>query len=148
MALKNTNPTSTKAWKKLEEHYSQTKDLHLKTLFNQNKNRQKDFTLNFNDFELDFSKNRITKETVQLLTDLANEVDLQDAIQKYFDGEKINETENRAVLHTALRASSKKPILVDGVNIKPEIESALLKMKTFCETVISGKWKGYTNKSI
>ncbi|HKJ06664.1 MAG TPA: glucose-6-phosphate isomerase [Flavobacteriaceae bacterium] len=146
--MKNINPTQTKAWGKLANHYTQIKDIHLKKLFANNPNREKEFTIHTDHFEFDFSKNRITEETLKYLLQLAEETHLRDAINSYFEGEKINETENRAVLHTALRNKSGNPVYVDGVNVMPEVEETLQKMKTFSNNVISGKWKGYTNKSI
>jgi glucose-6-phosphate isomerase len=146
--MKNINPTETNAWKKLNNHYNAIKNTHLKTLFKENSNRKNDFTLNVNDFEFDFSKNRITQETVNLLLDLANEVDLQSAMDSYFSGEIINKTEKRAVLHTALRSQLDNEVIVDGVNVKPIIKAALNKIEAFTNKVVSGDWKGYTNKSI
>lgn len=148
MALKSTNPTQTEAWKKLTQHFEETKNNSLKELFRENSNRKEDFSITFNDLELDFSKNRITKETLDLLVELANEVDLKDAIEKYYSGAIINATEERAVLHTALRSTSEEPILVEGKDIKPKIQTALRKIRAFSNKVISGKWKGYTGKSI
>jgi len=146
--MKNINPTETKAWQKLTNHFESIKDTHLKTLFNENSERKSDFTLNFNDFEFDYSKNRINKDTLEILLELANEVDLKGAMDSYFSGEKINKTEKRAVLHTALRSQLNNEVLVDGVNVKPEIKAALAKIEVFTNKVVSGDWKGYTNKSI
>lgn len=146
--MKNINPTETNAWKKLSNHYNDLKDVHLKTLFNENSNRKNDFTINVNDFEFDFSKNRITQETLDLLVELANEVDLQSAMDAYFSGEEINQTEKRAVLHTALRSQLDTEVIVDGINVQPEIKAALDKIEVFTNKVVSGDWKGYTNKSI
>jgi glucose-6-phosphate isomerase len=148
MPLKNINPTTTKAWKKLSAHFSEVKDIHLKDYFKLNPTRKEEFKITFNDLIVDYSKNRINQETIDLLIELANESDLKDAIQKYFSGDIINVTENRAVLHTALRDSSSEKILVDSINIKPEINNALDKIKQFSEKIISGQWKGFTNKSI
>ncbi|SNR56801.1 glucose-6-phosphate isomerase [Lutibacter agarilyticus] len=148
MAMKNINPTETKAWGKLSNHFNELKDVHLKSLFNENSNRKNDFTLNVNDFEFDYSKNRINQETIDLLVELANEVDLKSAMDAYFSGEEINQTEKRAVLHTALRSQSNNEVFVDGVNVKPEIKAALDKIEVFTNKVVSGDWKGYTNKSI
>jgi glucose-6-phosphate isomerase len=147
MALKNINPTSTNAWTALTNHFSDIKNINIKDLY-KDENRIKDFSLEFEDLAVDFSKNRITKETINLLVDLADEVDLKDAIEKQFSGEVINVTEGREVLHTALRSTSEDPVLVDGKNIKPQIQAALRKIKSFSNKVISGKWKGYTGKSI
>ncbi|WP_369048104.1 glucose-6-phosphate isomerase [Tenacibaculum sp. UWU-22] len=146
--LQNINPTTTNTWKKLAEHYQDVKKLHLKELFTEDKNRKEKFSITFNDLLVDFSKNRITEKTIPLLVNLANEVNLSDAINQYFAGEKINATENRAVLHTALRSNSEDPILVDGKNIKPQIKTTLRKIKSFTNKIITGKWKGYTGKSI
>ena len=148
MAMKNVNPTETTAWKKLTTHFNDLKDVQLKTLFNENKNRKNEFTLNVNDFEFDFSKNRLTQETLDLLVQLANEVDLKSAMDAYYSGEEINQTEKRAVLHTALRNPTNDPVFVDGVNVKPEIQAALAKIEEFTNKVVSGDWKGYTNKTI
>jgi glucose-6-phosphate isomerase len=147
MALKNINPTTTNAWKELTKHFNDIQNINIKNL-DKEVNRKEDFSLIFDDLSVDFSKNRITKETIQLLVDLAKEVDLKDAIEKQFSGEVINVTEGREVLHTALRSSSEDPVLVDGKNIKPQIQAALRKIKSFSNKVISGKWKGYTGKSI
>lgn len=148
MALQNINPTKTNAWQELEKHFNETKNNNLKQLFSENKNRKSDFSILFDELNLDFSKNRITKKTIDLLVQLANEVELKDAINRYFSGDKINATEDRAVLHTALRNSSEEPILVDGKDIKPKINSTLRKIRAFSNKVISGKWKGYTGKQI
>jgi glucose-6-phosphate isomerase len=147
MALKNINPTTTNAWKELTKHFNDIQNINIKNL-DKEVNRKEDFSLIFEDLSVDFSKNRITKETIQLLVDLAKEVDLKDAIEKQYSGEVINVTEGREVLHTALRSSSEDPVLVDGKNIKPQIQAALRKIKSFSNKVISGKWKGYTGKSI
>ncbi|MGY0408273.1 MAG: glucose-6-phosphate isomerase, partial [Polaribacter sp.] len=145
MALKNANPTKTVAWQKLTAHFNENKSVRIKNLC-KDANRKEDFSLQLNDLLVDFSKNRITKKTINLLVELAKEVDLKDAIEKQFSGEKINATEDRAVLHTALRSNSKNPVLVDGKNVKPKIQAALRKIKSFSNKVISGKWKGYTGK--
>ena len=146
--MSNVNPTTTKAWQKLDRHYNEIKNVHLKSLFKNNAHRKTNFTIQFNDFEFDYSKNRITEETLQYLLELAHEVDLKSAIHAYFSGEKINQTENRAVLHTALRNLSSHKIVVDGINILPEVKETLAKMESFSNNIISGKWKGFTNKSI
>tara|TARA_R110001583_G_scaffold43445_15_gene138223 strand:- start:880 stop:2517 length:1638 start_codon:yes stop_codon:yes gene_type:complete len=147
MALNNTNPSKTAAWEKLAQHYKNTKDTDLKELFANDSGRGKDFTIQWNDFLFDFSKNRITKETLSLLLELADEVGLKDAISKYFGGEAINQTENRAVLHTALRAKKSDSVKVDGVDVVPEVYKVKEHIKTFTEEIISGKKKGYTGKA-
>jgi glucose-6-phosphate isomerase len=147
MALKNINPTTTNAWQKLTNHFNDIQQINIKDL-DKEVNRKEEFSLKLNDLSVDFSKNRITKETLNLLIELANEVDLKDAIEKQFSGDIINVTEGREVLHTALRSTSDEALLVNGKNIKPQIQSALRKIKSFSNKVISGKWKGYTGKSI
>ena len=147
MALKNVNPTTTDAWKKLTNHFNDIQNINIKDL-SKEENRKEDFSLEFDDLLVDFSKNRITKETLGLLVELAKEVDLKGAIESQYLGEEINVTEERAVLHTALRSTSDEPVLIDGKNVKPQIQSALRKIKSFSNKVISGKWKGYTGKSI
>ncbi len=146
MSLENTDPTTTTAWKKLQQHYDQTSEQHLKQLFASDPKRAEKFSLQWNDFLVDFSKNRITAETQQLLIDLANELHLEDAIGKYFKGDTINETEGRAVLHTALRAKASDTILVEGSNVIPEVYEVKEHIKNFTGSVISGDKKGYTGK--
>ncbi len=148
MALKNINPTKTEAWKNLESHYEEAKYYNLRRLFQEDEERGKEFVYKFDDFNIDLSKNLISKETLSNLLSLANDVDLKDAIEKYFTGDTINVTEGRAVLHTALRSNSKEPVLVNGKDVKPQIKTALRKIKAFSGKVISGKWKGYTDKPI
>ena len=147
MALKNINPTKTKAWENLLEHFDTTKNQNIKDLC-KDSNRGEDFSFQFGDLSVDISKNRIDKKTISLLVALAEEVDLKDAIEKQFSGEVINVTEGREVLHTALRSTSEAPVYVSGKNIKPQIQTALRKIRSFSNKVISGKWKGYTGKSI
>jgi glucose-6-phosphate isomerase len=147
MALKNINPTSTNAWKKLRDHFNDIENISIQNL-DKELNRKNDFSIQFNDLLVDFSKNRITEKTMRLLVELANEVDLKDAIEKQFSGAVINATEGREVLHTALRSTSEEPIVVDGKNIKPQIQAALRKIRSFSNKVISGKWKGFTGLSI
>ncbi|PQJ80187.1 glucose-6-phosphate isomerase [Polaribacter porphyrae] len=147
MALQNINPTTTKSWQELSNHFNEIKDINIKDLCKESK-RKEDFSIQFNDLLVDFSKHRITKETISLLVNLAKEVGLKEAIESQFSGEIINVTEGRAVLHTALRSSTDDSILIDGKDIKPKIQKALRKIKSFSNKVISGKWKGYTGKSI
>jgi len=146
MSLPNIEPTKTKAWEKLSLHYNQTKKVHIKELFSTD-SRATSFSLKWNDFFIDFSKNRITKETFQLLLQLADEVRLKDAIKKYFGGDTINQTEGRAVLHTALRAQKSDNILVDGENVVPEVYQVKEQMKVFSDAIISGGKKGYKGKT-
>lgn len=147
MTLKKINPTQTNSWQKLQEHFKENQKFSLKKAFQINKNRKKVLSFNFKEFKVDFSKNLITNKTLDLLVDLANECDLKDAIGKQFSGAIINTTENRAVLHTALRDFSSKEIKVNNKNIIPEIKNSLKKIERFSSKIISGKLKGYTNKS-
>ncbi|MDJ0828725.1 MAG: glucose-6-phosphate isomerase [Desulfobacterales bacterium] len=146
--LPRIDPTQTQSWQKLCQHYDSIKDLHMCDLFHQDPQRFEQFSLRFSDILVDFSKNRITAETLQLLIELAEEVQLQDAINCMFSGDAINETENRAVLHTALRNRSNTPILVDGQDIMPAVNAVLKQMKAFTDSIISGNWRGYTGKTI
>ena len=147
--MKNINPTNTQAWKALEAHQSQLANTTIADLFKQEQNRFNDYSLNFeNQILVDFSKNKINQETLKLLRQLAKESALDEAINAMFTGEKINRTENRAVLHTALRNRSNTPVYVDGKDVMPEVNAVLAKMSAFCDRVISGEWKGYTGKAI
>ena len=146
MALSKINPQQTDIWKKLTAHFEQTKGTHLRSLFSSDANRAEKFTLQWNDFLFDYSKNRITDETMQLLLQLADEVNLKGAIDDYYTGGHINETEGRAVLHTALRAKEDDEVLVDGVNVMPEVYEVKEHIKEFTNAVISGELKGYTGK--
>ena len=147
--MKNINPTNTQAWKALEAHESQLAHTTIADLFKQEENRFNDYSLTFeNQILVDFSKNKINQETLKLLRQLAKESALDEAINAMFTGEKINRTENRAVLHTALRNRSNTPVYVDGKDVMPEVNAVLAKMSAFCDRVISGEWKGYTGKAI
>ena len=147
--MKNINPTNTQAWKALEAHQSQLAHTTIADLFKQEENRFNDYSLTFeNQILVDFSKNKINQETLKLLHQLAKESALDEAINAMFTGEKINRTENRAVLHTALRNRSNTPVYVDGKDVMPEVNAVLAKMRSFCDRVISGEWKGYTGKAI
>jgi glucose-6-phosphate isomerase len=147
--MKNINPTNTQAWKALEAHQSQLANTTIVDLFKQEQNRFNDYSLSFeNQILVDFSKNKINQETLKLLRQLAKESALDEAINAMFTGEKINRTENRAVLHTALRNRSNIPVYVDGKDVMPEVNAVLAKMSAFCDRVISGGWKGYTGKAI
>ena len=147
--MKNINPTNTQAWKALEAHQSQLAHTTIADLFKQEQNRFNDYSLTFeNQILVDFSKNKINQETLKLLHQLAKESALDEAINAMFTGKKINRTENRAVLHTALRNRSNAPVYVDGKDVMPEVNAVLAKMSAFCDRVISGEWKGYTGKAI
>lgn len=146
--LPNSNPTKTIAWKLLMQHQQEISHLHLRTLFAEDGNRFERFSLRLHDLLLDYSKNRFTEETLFLLLDLARECGVPEAITAMFNGDPINATEKRAVLHTALRNRSEKAVLVDGEDVMPEIRAVLAQMKSFSEQIISGDWKGYTGEAI
>lgn len=141
------NPIHTEAWKNLQNHFSQN-DFELRTLFQYNSERFKQLSVERDNYLFDFSKNLIDEKTFQLLTDLAKECQLDEAIKAMFSGEIINETENREVLHTALRDFSPQPVLVEGEDIKPGIKKVLDQMKSFSEKVISGAHKGFSGKEL
>ena len=146
MALQNTNPTETNAWQKLKTHFSTMQSNSIKEMFQKDTKRAEKFHIQWNDFLVDYSKNNITQDTIDLLLELAEEVNLKDAISKYFAGDIINQTENRAVLHTALRTPESATVLVDGKNVMPEIYEVKNKIKAFSNQIISGELKGYTGK--
>jgi len=149
MLLPKINPTGTQAWHLLQEHYSTTMaGITMKELFATDKDRFEKYSVSFNDILFDYSKNIINQKTLQLLLQLADECKLKEAINAMFSGGKINETENRAVLHTALRNFSNEPVMVDGKYVMPDIKTVLQKMKAFCSKIHSGEWKGYTGKKI
>lgn len=148
MALNTINPTTTKAWNALEKHFQTIQHTSIKELFAQNANRFEEFSIQYPSLLVDYSKNRINAETIQLLVDLAKEMDVDTAIQQMFEGDVINVTEKRAVLHTALRNRSNEEVLVDGKDVMPQINEVLDQMKSFSEKVISGKWKGFSGKEI
>ena len=145
--LPKINPETTQSWQNLEDHFAQN-DFDFRSLFQQNPNRFNDFSIKRPGYLFDFSKNLIDQETLNLLLQLAEETQLKSAISAMFEGQKINETEDRAVLHTALRDFSDDEILVDGENIKPGIKKVLDQMKTFSTKVISGQHKGFSGKEI
>jgi glucose-6-phosphate isomerase len=146
--LKNYSPTKTEAWKNLQEHFKTVQPQHLRDLFAQDPARFNKLTFRLNDAIYDLSKNRITEETLQLLVQLAEEMDVPDAIESMFAGEKINATENRAVLHTALRNFSDDSLEVEGENALQEVRQVQEQMRTFCNKLHSGEWTGFTGKRI
>jgi glucose-6-phosphate isomerase len=146
--LPTVNPTETRAWQKLEVHFLTMQAMHMRELFEDDADRFKKFSIHFGDILVDYSKNIVTEETLRLLFELANEIDLKPAIDSMYGGVAINKTENRAVLHVALRNRSNKPILVDGKDVMPEINKVLEQMKLFSNRLISGEWKGYSGKKI
>ncbi|MBT9432154.1 glucose-6-phosphate isomerase [Candidatus Sodalis endolongispinus] len=147
--MKNINPSHTAAWKALQQHFATMEDVQISDLFAQEPERFSAFSATFDDQMLvDYSKNRITAETLTRLLALAEECGVKEAIAAMFSGEKINRTEDRAVLHVALRNRSNTPINVDGKDVMPDVNAVLAKMKQFCDRVIGGEWKGYTGRTI
>jgi len=146
MSLKNQNPTSTKSWGKLLSHFKDIKSKTIVSYFDENSNRSDELTIKWEDFYVDFSKNRLDKQTISLFTDLLNEIQLKDSINKYFTGDKINKTENRAVLHTALRSEENSNLKVAGINVRNQIKDVKNKIREFSNSVVLGSKKGYTNK--
>ena len=141
-------PHQTDAWEKLERHYKKISELHLRELFADDPDRFKKFSIAFEDILFDYSKNRISSKTLSLLIDLANECRVSDAIEAMFNGEAINETEGRAVLHTALRNMNSEPVFVQGQDVMPQVQKVLNQMKQFCNRIHSGEWTGYTGNKI
>lgn len=147
MSLPKIDPTSTNAWKELHAHFQSMEKVHMKDLFAQDPKRVEKLSIECEDFYLDFSKNRLTEKTLSLLLQLAKEVKLQEAIDSYFSGKKINETENRAVLHTALRAKETDKIYVDGKNVMPDVFQVKKQIEIFTNQIIDGSRKGITGKA-
>lgn len=143
-----TNPTSTAAWKKLESHFQEISKTHLRTLFKEDPKRFEKFSTQFEDILLDYSKNRVSEETLSLLISLAASCGVKEAIAAMFGGDTINFTEKRPVLHVALRNRSNKPVYVDGKDVMPDVNKVLAQVETFSNAVINGEWKGYTGKPI
>lgn len=146
--LPKINPTETEAWKALISHQAEIKKVQMRNLFEQDPDRFKKMSILFGDILFDYSKNIITEETIDKLLDLARECKVKEARESMFSGEKINETEDRAVMHIALRNFSNKSISIDGKDIMPEIRETRQKMKSFCKKIHNGEWKGYTGKKI
>lgn len=146
--LNKQNPTQTNAWKALASHYQEIKDVEMKALFAAQGDRFEKYSMQLEDVLIDYSKNRVTDKTMDLLLDLAKECQLEDGIQEMFSGERINETENRAVLHIALRNQSGRSIYLDGKDVMPKVEAVLTQMKNFSDKILSESWKGFTGKPI
>jgi glucose-6-phosphate isomerase len=146
--LNKINPVETVSWKKLEDHFSIMKDRNMLDMFHEDPDRFTRFSLHLEDMLVDFSKNIITDETLNLLLELVAEVNLKDAIEEMFSGGSINETENRAVLHTALRNRSNTPVHVDGKDVMSAVNAELKKMGEFSDRIVNGDWKGYTGKPV
>ncbi len=143
-----TQPTQTKAWKALKRHQKTIAHTHMRDLFEADPQRFEKHSITFNNILFDFSKNRFTDKTLALLFDLAREMDVPGWREKMFTGEPINFTENRSVLHVALRNRTNRPVMVDGKNVMPEVNAVLSKMRKFTNAVRSGEWKGYSGKTI
>ena len=140
--LTKINPARTEAWNRLKRHCKDMKAKHMRDLFQEDPSRFSRFSLRFGDILVDYSKNIIREETIDHLLALAEECQVKDAAEKMFTGDKINETEDRAVLHVALRNRSNFPIEVDGKDVMPEVDAVLAQMKRFSEQILSGEWKG------
>ncbi len=148
MSLKKIDPTKTKAWSKLTEHQLKMTDVNMRQLFEADKNRHKDFSLFFNEILIDYSKNIITNKTLSLLNELAEETGLRENINNFFNGHAINETEHRAVMHTALRKNNDNPVYINNVNVTPAIINAKQKMKAFADRFCSLQMMGYSGKPL
>jgi glucose-6-phosphate isomerase len=148
MSFPAINPTTTTSWQKLSIHSKEMLKVHMRELFSADKDRFKKFSQNEGDLLFDYSKNIITEETMALLYELAKDCKLSDAISAMFHGDKINNTEHRAVLHTALRNFSGTSMVTDEKDVMPEVNKVLSQMKDICQKIHSGEWKGYTNKKI
>ena len=146
--LKKINPVRTDSWRRLRRHFEEMQHRRMQDLFVEDPQRFEKMALRFNDILVDYSKNRITSQTLEYLLDLAHTAGLEDAVRRMFAGEAINETENRAVLHVALRNTSTAPMTVDGTDVMPAVREILSKMKRFSESVRGGIWRGYTGRRI
>jgi glucose-6-phosphate isomerase len=146
--LSRINPTTTEAWQSLQAHHTVMKKTHLRELFAQDAQRFEKYSMRFEDILLDFSKNHLNTETIDLLVRLAEQTHLPEAIKAMFQGEKINETENRAVLHTALRHMAHAPVTTEGKDVMPDVREVLARMEAFASKIISGEWKGFSGKTI
>lgn len=146
--LPKINPTETESWKLLQQHFEEMKNVHIKDLFMEDPERFQKYSFALPEIVCDFSKNIVSDTTLRLLLQLAEECGLRDAINAMFDGEKINGTEGRSVLHTALRNFSEEPVFSEGKDVMPEVKKVLEQMKNFCSSIHNGEWKGYTGKKI
>ena len=142
------NPTNTPSWQALQQHRQLFINVQLKDLFFNDADRFKKFSAQSGDIFFDYSKNLLTENTFEILLELANDCKLKEAVQGMFIGEKINETENRSVLHTALRNFSENPVLADGIDIMPAVKNVLEQIKKFCTDLHNAEWKGFTGKKI
>jgi glucose-6-phosphate isomerase len=146
--LESIPPMDTQSWPRLAAHYAEIRDLHMRDLFAEDPQRFEKLSIAFDDMVVDFSKNRMTEQTLDLLMGLAKEAGLQDAIRRMFAGDKINATENRPVLHVALRNRTNRPIVVDGRDVMPSVNQVLDQMRQFSDNVAAGSWQGYNGKPV
>jgi glucose-6-phosphate isomerase len=146
--LKKINPTETDSWKQLQEHFHDMKRVRMSDMFRDDPHRFSKMSITFGDMLVDFSKNIVNEKTMALLLGLAAEANLKEAIEALFSGDRINETENRAALHTALRNRSNNPVMLDGKDVMPEVNAELAHMKKCANRVSSGQWRGYSGKQI
>ncbi len=146
--LPKINPTETQAWQKLTIHFLEMQANTMRAMFDEDPERFKKFSIQFEEILLDYSKNLINADTLRLLIELADECSLHEAIESMYAGQKINETEGRPVLHIALRNRGNKPVLVQGADVMPEVNRVLAQMKDFSSRLLSGAWKGYSGKPI
>ena len=146
--LDKQNPLTTAAWSRLYDHYGVMKDVHMRDMFRDDAGRFEKFSLHFEDLCVDYSKNRINDETLSLLISLAEEINLQKSIEALFSGERINETEDRPVMHIALRNRSGNPLMIDGKDVMPEVSAVLEQMREFSDNVAAGHWKGFSGRAI
>jgi glucose-6-phosphate isomerase len=142
------DPTGTNAWRELKQHYEEMKTASMKNMFREDSGRFDKFSVKTDDIVFDYSKNIVTEKTIKLLVQLAEECKVKDAVEAMFNGDKINETENRSVLHVALRNFSKEPIYSEGKDVMPQVKRVLKQMKSFCDRIHNGEWRGYTGKKI
>ncbi|NTW36047.1 MAG: glucose-6-phosphate isomerase, partial [Syntrophobacteraceae bacterium] len=146
--MQKINPSTTRSWADLREHHARLKDVSMRELFTRDARRFEKFSIRFNDILVDYSKNRITEETLDLLLALARETAVADAVQRMFTGDRINETEGRAVLHVALRNSVSHDLHLEGQDVMADVRKVLEKMEEFSNRILSGSWKGYTGERI
>ena len=142
------NPTETNAWQELKQHYEEMKNVSMKGMFREETDRFSKFSTRMDNIVFDYSKNRIDEKTIALLLKLAEECKVREAVEAMFHGDKINETENRSVLHVALRNFSKEPMYSEGKDVMPQVKKVLRQMKNFCDKIHSGEWRGFSGKKI
>src|SRR4030095_3072612 len=142
------NPTETEAWQQLKQHYEDVKNVSMKIMFRDEADRSSKFSTSLDDIVFDYSKNRISEKTISLLLKLAEQCKVTEAMEAMFNGDKINETKNRSVLHVALRNFSKEPMYSEGKDVMPQVKKVLRQMKSICDKIHGGEWRGYSGKKI